>query len=145
METTEFSGAPQGDDSSSDGADPGADFGFFSPDGRRPATEAERSVTDPPRSRDLAQADRAQLRPAAFDPTSFDAGSLLAPEEAPTDSHRWPAHVAGDRCRRGRDRRRRHRARATAGLRLPGLPSSRLPEDAEPAEADSWRLGASGR
>ena len=80
METTEFSGAPQGDDSSAEGSDAGADFGFFSP-AAAPGTEVEEQPAPP-----TGQADEQPESAGAFDPTSFDAGSLLAPEEAPTDA-----------------------------------------------------------
>ncbi|MCZ3387325.1 MAG: PilT/PilU family type 4a pilus ATPase, partial [Actinomycetia bacterium] len=75
METTEFSGAPQGDDARPDGQAPAADMGFFTP---APTTETE---PDQDASETLS-ADPAQDSVPSFDPTSYDSGSLLAPEES---------------------------------------------------------------
>ncbi len=88
METTEFSGAPQGDDSRPDGTSPGADMGFFAP-APNPTTTVD---TDPepvaPLEETAADAPLppTEQAPPSFDPTSFDAGSLLAPEETVPDT-----------------------------------------------------------
>ncbi|MFL6288417.1 MAG: type IV pilus twitching motility protein PilT, partial [Actinomycetes bacterium] len=110
METTEFSGAPQGDDSRRDGADAGADFGFFdptetpdevveAPQEQPPAhglldsgvvnTGGSESSVPEPFAGIAAEPTGDAIEPsdvAAFDPGSFDAGSLLAPEAPITDS-----------------------------------------------------------
>ncbi len=85
METTEFSGAPQGDDSRPDAPAPGSDMEFFTP-APAPTTTAEpaahpadEAVTEP--AGDPAGDAVPSFEPTSFDPTSFDSGSLLAPEE----------------------------------------------------------------
>ncbi|HEX5018086.1 MAG TPA: hypothetical protein VFX15_10950, partial [Actinomycetes bacterium] len=94
METTEFSGAPEGDDRRPDGADTGAGFGFFSAGEAAPAP----TVTDEASVNEESPADQLLVEaalepasepavepeaPAAFDPGTLDGGSLLAPEAAP--------------------------------------------------------------
>ncbi len=79
METTEFSGAPQGDDSRPDAPAPESDTGFFTP-APAPTTTAEpEPVADVAPE---ASQDPVSDSVPSFDPTSFDAGSLLAPEES---------------------------------------------------------------
>lgn len=83
METTQFNGAPQGDDSRPDEPAPTPDMGFFTP---APADEV--AAEDPPQ-------DPVQDSVPSFDPTSFDAGSLLAPEETvPEASSGLPMSLA---------------------------------------------------
>ncbi len=93
VETTEFSGAPQGDDSRPDALAPDSDAGFFSP-APAPTTIAEPD-TEPiveyaseavvEYATEAGQDSSADSVPS-FDPTSFNAGSLLAPEEAVPDN-----------------------------------------------------------
>ena len=93
METTEFSGAPQGDDSRPDAAAPERTWGS-SPRRRRPRQPPSRApsrrdrLEPEPRRRAAAEAARTPLDDAvpSFDPTSFDSGSLLAPEESVPDA-----------------------------------------------------------
>ncbi len=84
METTEFSGAPQGDDSRPDEGQAGADMGFFSPAATATASvpEAEGQPAEQPEPVAEYQAEPAEPASSGFDPTSYDSGSLLAPEEA---------------------------------------------------------------
>jgi twitching motility protein PilT len=84
VETTEFSGAP-GDDSRPNDGRSGADMGFFAPVPDPTGGEAspQEGVVDTilePADASAAESAASEAAPA-FDPTSFDAGSLLAPEE----------------------------------------------------------------
>jgi twitching motility protein PilT len=77
VETTEFSGAPHSDEPGGSERDRpgGSDQGFFAP---APAPDALTATLETPAD------DATQTEPVApaFDPTSFDAGSLLAPVES---------------------------------------------------------------
>ena len=129
VETTEFSGAPQGDDSRPDATAPGADMGFFAPaprpsDRRRHRARAGASLRWPSHDRS----------PTTLDPAEDRARASTRPRSTPDRSwlrrrrsraRRRAADVADDRRRGGGHRRRRHRARAAAELRLPGLPRRR--------------------
>jgi twitching motility protein PilT len=80
VETTEFSGAPQSDEPNGSQPDGngGSDLGFFAP---APAPEALTATLDAPAD----DVPRPESVPPAFDPTSFDAGSLLAPAESTSE------------------------------------------------------------
>jgi twitching motility protein PilT len=91
VETTDFSGAPQGDEPN--GSEPdrhgGSDLGFFAP---APAPDALTATLDAPTD-DTPQGDPEppaqpvdEQAPPSFDPTSFDAGSLLAPAESTNEA-----------------------------------------------------------
>jgi len=83
VETTEFSGAPQGDDSRPDAPAPGSDMGFFTPaPNPSAAVETVEEPAPPQDEAEVATQDSFQDAVPSFDPTSFDSGSLLAPEEA---------------------------------------------------------------
>jgi twitching motility protein PilT len=88
VETTEFSGAPQGDDSRPEGADAAADFGFFSPNetSETPTSDVLTETQPEAVPEPAPESTPAPTPGGAFDPGAFDAGSLLAPEESPTET-----------------------------------------------------------
>jgi twitching motility protein PilT len=93
VETTEFSGAPQGDDSRPDATAPGAEMGFFAPAPTPTTAVATEPESVAPAEETAAESVVAPVEetapsfdPTSFDPTSFDPGSLLAPEEAVPDT-----------------------------------------------------------
>ncbi len=96
METTNFSGPPQGDDDASD-AGRGEDLNFFAP-APAPTTVAEPAAEPAPEPEYRAEAEapvefqpepvsEQSAEPApTFDPGALDAPSLLAPEEVVPDA-----------------------------------------------------------